>query len=206
MARQQRLNVEKQIVYTMTPLILRLDISGSPVTWIPWQDAVCLYSRDMIAWTAGDRVFTFNGGICRATGERSCVSINSIIAIKRSNKYNINKRIIPPLTNRELFLRDAHLCIYCGNEFTERLLTRDHVMPISKGGKDKWSNVVTACKYCNTRKGNKTPEQANMPLLAVPFVPNWAEYLALSNRKILADQMDFLKSQFSGRPMPFYNQ
>ena len=45
-----------------------------------------------------------------------------------------------------------------------------------------------------------------MPLLAIPYVPNWAEYLALSNRKILADQMEFLKSQFSGRPMPFYNQ
>ena len=190
----------------MTPLILRLDISGSPVTWIPWQDAVCLYSRDMIAWTAGESSFTFHGGISKLSGERSRVSINSIIAIKRSNKYYSNKRIIPPLTNRELFLRDAHLCMYCGSEFSERLLTRDHVLPLSKGGKDKWSNVVTACKHCNTRKGNKSPEQAHMPLLAIPFVPNWAEYLALSNRKILADQMEFLKSQFSGRPMPFHKQ
>mgnify|MGYP002623183857 CR=1 FL=1 len=190
----------------MTPLILRLDISGSPVNWVPWQDAVCLYSRDMIAWTAGDSIFTFRGGISRLTGERSTVDINSIIAIKRSNKYSINKRITPPLTNRELFLRDAHLCIYCGGQFQEKMLTRDHVLPISKGGKDKWSNVVTACKHCNTKKGNKTPEQANMPLLAIPYVPNWAEYLALSNRKILVDQMDFLKSQFSGRPMPFYSQ
>ena len=188
----------------MTPLILRLDISGSPVTWIPWQDAVCLYSRDMIAWTAGESIFTFHGGYSRLTGERSRVQINSIIAIKRSSSSRHLQRSIPPLTNRELFLRDAHLCMYCGRKFREQILTRDHVQPISKGGKDKWSNVVTACRHCNTRKGDKTPEQANMPLLAVPFVPNWAEYLALSNRKILSDQMDFLKSQFSGRPFPFY--
>ncbi len=190
----------------MTPLILRLDIAGSPVRWIPWQDAVSLHSRDMIAWTAGDRSFTFYGGICRATGERSEISVNSIIAVKRSSHAKYAKRTIPPLTNRELFLRDAHLCMYCGSQQKEALLTRDHVVPISKGGRDRWSNVVTACKHCNTHKGNRTPEQANMPLLAIPYVPNWAEYLALSNRKILADQMEFLKSQFSGRPMPFYQE
>lgn len=190
----------------MSPLILRLDISGMPVNWIPWEDAVCLYSRDMIAWTAGESIFTFNGGISRATGLRSTVSIHSIIAIKRSSIHKHNKRIIPPLTNRELFLRDANLCMYCGDKFSDGILTRDHVKPLSRGGKDRWSNVVSACKHCNTRKGSRTPEEAHMPLLAVPFVPNWAEYLALSNRKILADQMDFLSSQFSGRPMLFHQQ
>ena len=45
-----------------------------------------------------------------------------------------------------------------------------------------------------------------MPLLAIPYVPNWAEYLALSNRRILSDQMEFLKTQFSGRMMPFHKQ
>lgn len=188
----------------MTHLILRLDIAGSPVTWIPWQDAVCLYSRDMIAWTTGESIFTFRGGTCRRTGKRSTVDVNSIIAVKRSMPHKYIRRTIPPLTNRELFLRDAHMCMYCGSEFGEIMLTRDHVVPMSRGGRDRWSNVVTACRHCNTRKGNRTPEEAHMPLLAVPYVPNWAEYLALSNRRILADQMEFLKSQFSGRPLMFY--
>lgn len=187
----------------MKSLILRLDISGSPVKWIPWQSAVCLYSREMIAWTAGESVFTFRGGISRFTGQRSTVEVNSIIAIKHSSRHKHVKRTIPPLTNRELFLRDANLCMYCGGNYHESYLTRDHVLPISKGGTDRWSNVVTACRTCNTRKGNRRPEEANMPLLAIPYVPNWAEYLALSNRKILADQMEFLKSQFSGHPMLF---
>ena len=190
----------------MTPLILRLDTAGTPVTWIPWQDAVCLYSRDMVAWTAGDQVFTFHGGICRRTGDRSVVDVNSIVAVKRSALRKRSKRVIPPLTNRELFLRDAHLCMYCGGQYDESHLTRDHVIPMSRGGHDRWSNEVTACRHCNTRKGNRAPEEAGMPLLAVPYVPNWAEYLALSNRRILADQMEFLKSQFSGRPMPFHRQ
>lgn len=179
-----------------SPLILRLDISGSPITWIPWQDAVCLYAKDMIAWTAGDHAFTFWGGTCRHTGERSSVEINSIIAVKRSGQGRYVRRCVPPLNNKELFLRDGHLCMYCGREFSDGLLTRDHVVPISRGGRDGWSNVVAACKQCNTRKGSRLPEEAHMPLLAIPYVPNWAEFLALSNRRILSDQMQFLRSQF----------
>ena len=180
-----------------SPLILRLDISGSPVRWIPWQDAVSLYAREMVAWTAGEHALTFRGGFSRSTGERSVMTINSIIAVKRSNSGKYLKRSVPPLSNHELFRRDGSLCMYCGGSFPERQLTRDHVKPISQGGRDRWNNVVAACKSCNTRKGGRTPEQANLPLLAIPYEPNWAEFLALSNRRILADQMAFLRTQFS---------
>ncbi len=179
------------------PLILRLDISGAPVRWIPWQDAVCLYTRELVGWTAGDNAFTFRGGIARCSGRRSAVTVHSIIAVKHSQRGQHPKRHVPPLNNHELFRRDGNLCLYCGREFAEHGLTRDHIKPLSRGGRDVWSNVVSACKSCNTRKGGRTPEEANMPLLAVPYVPNWAEFLALSNRRILADQMEFLKSQFN---------
>lgn len=183
----------------MPPLILRLDVSGAPVRWIAWEEAACLYARRMVAWTAGESVFTLRGGTSRATGERSTLTLNSIIAIKRCASARFVARSIPPLNNRELFLRDAHLCLYCGDQFSVGQLTRDHVKPLSRGGRDCWSNVVTACRACNTRKGNRTPEEAGFPLLAVPYAPNWAEFLALSNRRILSDQMDFLKSQFKSR-------
>jgi 5-methylcytosine-specific restriction endonuclease McrA len=179
-----------------TPLILRLDISGAPLRWIPWQDAVCLYTRELVGWTAGHNVFTFRGGVARSSGRRSSVTVHSIIAVKHSNAGRHPKRDVPPLSNHELFRRDGKLCLYCGQAFNEYALTRDHVMPLSQGGRDIWSNVVSACKACNTRKGGRTPERARMPLLAIPYVPNWAEFLVLSNRRILADQMEFLKSQF----------
>lgn len=190
-------------VNEMTALVLRLDAAGAPIRWIPWQQAVCLYSRDMVAWTAGESVFEIKGGISKLTGKQSSIEVNSIIAVKRSNQAKHIKRSVPPLTNREIFHRDANICMYCGNTFKESDLTRDHVVPLSRHGVDKWQNVVASCRTCNTRKGNRTPEEAHMPLLAIPYVPNWAEFLALSNRKILSDQMEFLKAQFSERPFPF---
>ena len=72
-----------EIVNTVIdPLILRLDIAGRPQRWIPWQDAVVLDSREMIAWTAGERTFTFYGGVNRLSGCRSRITVNSIIAVR----------------------------------------------------------------------------------------------------------------------------
>ena len=178
------------------PLILRLDVSGRPQRWIPWRDAVILDAREMIAWTAGARTFTFYGGINRLSGCRSQVSVNSIIAVKGYSRDAGDERLVPPLSNRELFLRDDHLCMYCGRELSAHQLTRDHLVPLSRGGADCWSNVVAACRGCNHAKGSRTPDEAGMSLLAVPYVPNRAEYLVLSNRRILADQMEFLGKRF----------
>jgi len=178
------------------PLILRLDITGWPQRWIPWQHAVILDAREMIAWTAGERTFTFHGGINRLSGRRSRITVNSIIAVRGDARNGGDERLVPPLSNRELFLRDEHLCMYCGRQFPGNLLTRDHLVPLSRGGVDCWSNVVAACRGCNHSKGSRTPDEAGMSLLAVPYVPNRAEYLVLSNRRILADQMEFLRKRF----------
>jgi len=180
----------------MEHLILRLDVTGQPVRWIPWQEAVVLQARGMVAWHAGATAFTFRGGLNRETRRRSSITVSSIIAVRGVLRHGAVETRVPPLTNRELFLRDGHLCMYCGKQFPEHLLTRDHLLPISRGGRHTWSNVVTACKSCNHAKGARTPEEAGMALLAVPYVPNRAEYLVLSNRRILADQMEFLKKRF----------
>jgi 5-methylcytosine-specific restriction endonuclease McrA len=102
----------------------------------------------------------------------------------------------PSLTNRSLFRRDGYLCLYCGRKFSDHHLTRDHVIPVSKGGQNTWTNVVAACKRCNHHKGARSPEQAGMKLLAVPYTPNAHEFLYLTGRKILADQMEFLRAGF----------
>ena len=102
----------------------------------------------------------------------------------------------PPLSNKALFRRDQSLCLYCGERMPYALLSRDHVQPLSQGGADTWVNVVTACKRCNNFKAGRTPEQAGMELLAIPFTPTHAEYVYLQGRRILADQMEFLLSHF----------
>lgn len=180
----------------MRALILRLDMQGQPVSWLSWQGCVILYARGQVAWTAGQHEFEFHGGVNRLTGRRSSMRINSIVATHGAARRRASFNEVPPLSNRELFLRDGNLCMYCGTSLPGRHLTRDHVIPISRGGQSCWSNIVTACRECNTRKGARTPDEAHMPLLAVPYVPNRAEYLVLSNRRILADQMDFLRARF----------
>ena len=174
------------------PWILTLDIRGLPHRWVTWQAACHYYALDRVAWTIGDSQFLFTGGICRATGLRSEITANSIIAIKGRALRASTLHQVPPLNNRELFHRDRQLCAYCGDSYAGSALTRDHVVPVSQGGRDVWMNVVTACRPCNQRKSNRTPEQARMALLYAPYVPNKAEYLILCNRNILVDQMDFL--------------
>jgi 5-methylcytosine-specific restriction endonuclease McrA len=177
-------------------LILRLDVTGQPVRWVPWQHAVVLASKSMIAWSAGQNTFTFYGGRNRVSGKQSSIEVSSIIAVRGYSKKHPIENLIPPLSNREMFRRDSHLCMYCGNSFPDHHLTRDHVLPLSLGGTDSWQNVVTACKPCNNAKSARTPEMAQMYLVAVPYIPNRAEYLVLSNRRILADQMAFLRKRF----------
>lgn len=174
--------------------LLSLDAHGRALDWMHWQDAACLYVRGAVAWTLGDPCLQVHGGTCRATGEQSMIELHPIVAA-RSHARAHALDPTPSLTNVALFARDAHLCLYCGRAFPRSQLTRDHVLPISKGGRDLWENVVAACFPCNSRKGNRTPQQASMPLLAVPYRPSWIEHLILSNRNILADQMAFLKSQ-----------
>ena len=96
------------------------------------------------------------------------------------------------LNRRNIFARDGNLCQYCGKRFPTSELSLDHIVPTCRGGDTSWENLVCACVRCNVRKGGRTPQQANMPLLAVPYRPSWVEHLILSNRSILADQMEFL--------------
>jgi 5-methylcytosine-specific restriction endonuclease McrA len=70
----------------------------------------------------------------------------------------------------------------------------EHIVPLSRGGRHLWTNVVTACRSCNTRKGSRTPEEAHMPLLYVPYAVCRNEGFILSNRRILTDQMAFLQT------------
>lgn len=184
--------------FRATPRLLSLDAHGRVLDWINWQDAACLYARDAVAWTLGDPCLRIHGGTSRLTGERSSLELHPIIA-SRGHARSRALDPTPTLSNTALFARDAHLCLYCGRECSRPHLTRDHVMPLSKGGLDMWENVVSACFQCNSRKGNRTPQQANMPLLAVPYRPSWIEHLILSNRNILADQMAFLKAQLPKR-------
>lgn len=88
---------------------------------------------------------------------------------------------VPAWSKAGLLRRDRHTCGYCGR----RGSTVEHLMPVSRGGQSTWSNTVIACLPCNTRKGDRTPQEARMPLLRPPTIPTvqTALLLALAERE-----------------------
>jgi len=177
---------------------LRTDVSGMPVEWIDYREAVRLYYTGQVAYTCGTPLYRVQGGTNARTGQHSFIEVNSIIATvgHLGHAGALRGDYIPPLNNETLFRRDNHLCLYCGQRFQAQQLSRDHVRPFFLGGKDTWNNVVTACRRCNNAKAARTPEQSGMHLLAVPFTPTYAEYIYLKGRRVLSDQMAFLLAHF----------
>jgi 5-methylcytosine-specific restriction endonuclease McrA len=190
------------VIYTvaagLSQMVLRTNVSGMPLEWIDYREAARLYHQDQVAYTCGSVLFRLHGGISALTGRRTVVEVSSIVATvgHTGNPGNTRQDYVPPLNNETLFRRDAHLCMYCGGRFPARELSRDHVRPFSQGGQDTWKNVVTACLRCNNYKAWRTPEQAKMQLIAVPFQPTYAEYIFLKGRRVLADQMEYLLAHF----------
>jgi len=176
----------------MNPQILALDVAGAPHRWLTVRQAAHYYATGMVAWTAGTNEFVLRGGTQRSTGTQSKICANSIIAIKGRDFMVRNFDHTPSLSKEMLLARDRYLCAYCAQRFRHAELDLEHIVPKSRGGKDSWTNLVAACKACNHRKANRTPEAARMKLHYVPYTPNRFEAFILRNRKILADQMEFL--------------
>ncbi len=95
-------------------------------------------------------------------------------AVIKLNRYiNIPYKSVE-LTRQNIFKRDSFECQYCG---TNHSLTLDHVIPRSRGGKSTWKNLVTACKRCNTHKGDFTPKEASMSLNGQPYKPTYVMFI-----------------------------
>jgi len=91
---------------------------------------------------------------------------------------------LPPhevrFTRKNIYLRDRSRCQYCGRHFTTRDLNLDHVVPLSRGGRSTWDNVVCCCVECNARKGSHLPAEAGLTLLKPPVKPNWHPLVRIS--------------------------
>ena len=178
----------------MKGMILTVDSMGYPVGWLTPQEAVAKYASNDVLWELGSQIATFRSGKSKLTGSETIISPSSIIGVKGQVVGRVPENIINlrKSSRKILFQRDRHICAYCGDVFGESDLTKDHINPISKGGKDVWMNVVTACRNCNQKKADKLPHEANMELLYAPYSPSRIEVMILRNRRILADQMEFL--------------
>ncbi|MCP4333124.1 MAG: HNH endonuclease [Gammaproteobacteria bacterium] len=181
-------------------LVLACDRAGNPNAWLSNEMAVHQVATDRVLAPLGNHARIINGGINALSGSRSSIELSSILLTNaRVQQRRWQQDYAPPLTNRALFARDGHLCLYCGQVFSARTLTRDHVVPVSRGGGNCWSNVASACRSCNQRKNNRTPTEWGIELIAVPYTPCYAEHLLLNGKIILADQMEILQARLRRR-------
>lgn len=108
--------------------------------------------------------------------------------IIRLFKYIAHKMKKIRVNRQRLYKRDNNECAYCGSK---KELTIDHILPKSRGGKNSWCNLITCCLSCNLKKGDKTPEEAKMPLLFTPKIPSF-----LSNDSSIKKIWEDFKSSF----------
>ena len=123
------------------------------------------------------------------------------VVIRLVRYVHVPRRFRRHVTNTFLFPRDHYTCQYCGRHRRalghREFLTRDHLIPISRGGESTWQNVITACTRCNHRKGDRTPEEAGMKPLSQPGEPNHVE-LVWAVRRVTPTQAKYI-TLFYGR-------
>jgi 5-methylcytosine-specific restriction endonuclease McrA len=141
---------------------LILDNNFKAIQVTTWKNAFCLvYLGKAEIISAYDNPIHGNG---QDYPRPSVIRINSKINTKRYLKVN----------RHNVFKRDKFQCAYCGDKFSTKELTLDHIIPKSQGGElNLWENLITACGSCNQKKADNTPKQANMPLLYMPIIPQW---------------------------------
>jgi 5-methylcytosine-specific restriction endonuclease McrA len=149
---------------------LALNASFEPLTILPIERALRLViDRKAEVLEADD------ARIYRSAREKIAAPL--VIRLKRF--IHVPRRFRRQVTNTFLFARDGYRCQYCGRHRAamrgREFLTRDHVLPMSRGGENTWDNVVTACSSCNNRKASHLPEECGMHLQGHPHEPNYVE-------------------------------
>jgi 5-methylcytosine-specific restriction endonuclease McrA len=150
--------------------VLVLNATYEPLSIISVQRAVVLLLKE-------------KAELVEATAERLHASYTSVpvpLVIRLVYYVRIPHPVVLAPTRRSVALRDNFTCQYCGSTPGRGLLTLDHVLPRSRGGQTSWENVVAACRACNMRKGNRTPDEAHMALRKPPGRPHYIAFLLLS--------------------------
>ncbi|GAC1656354.1 MAG: HNH endonuclease [Gemmatimonadaceae bacterium] len=166
---------------------LALNASFEPLTMVPLRRALRLVidGKAEIVEADADRLVHSE----RLTLPRPAV-------IRLTKFIHVPRRFRRQVTNTFLFARDRYCCQYCGRSQAElkprESLTRDHLIPLSRGGTNDWTNVVAACSACNTRKGNRLPAELGMHPLSPPVEPHFV-HLSWAVRRLTPTQARYIR-------------
>jgi len=143
---------------------LLLNASFEPLVIVPWQRAIQLLFQGKV------EVIEESDQVVHSV--RLSIRVPAVLRLLAFVPL-AKKRHLVRFSRTNIFLRDRNTCQYCGGKFAKQHLTLDHIIPVVQGGGKGWSNIVTACKPCNQRKGGRTPTQAGMRLRSKPKEPTW---------------------------------
>lgn len=141
---------------------LVLSATFEPIKVVNWQRAMTLFVQGKV-----EIVETYDREVRAVT---FTFKLPSVVRLLRFVKIRVRKDYVP-FSRANIYRRDEYTCQYCGQEHATEELTFDHVIPVAQGGRKDWTNIVTACLTCNTRKGARTPEEAGMTLRKLPRKP-----------------------------------
>lgn len=159
-----------------------LNATYEPLSVVSVRRAVVLLLKDKAEMVEATRA--------RLRAENLTMPVPSVIRLV--TYVRLPHRMALPVTRRTILARDNYTCQYCGTAPGRAQLTIDHVLPSSRGGPDSWENVVAACLACNQRKGNRTPEEANMPLLALPGRPRYVALVLVRQGRAAESWMKYM--------------
>lgn len=172
----------------MTAGCLALNASYEPLTMVPLRRALRLVIDGKAEIVEAD-------GQAPVRSERRAFPRPLVIRLTRY--VHVPRRFRRQVTNTFLFARDGYRCQYCGRSAVELKpregLTRDHLIPLSRGGTNEWTNVVTACSPCNTRKANRLPAEIGMEPLVRPTEPHFV-HLAWAVRRLTPIQARYIRT------------
>lgn len=172
----------------MTNGCLALNASFEPITMVPMRRAV----RLLIDGKA-ELVEAADGRNVRSAS----LALPRPLVIRLTRFVHVPRRFRRQVTNTFLFARDRYTCQYCGrgqHELKPReSLTRDHLIPVSRGGRNEWHNVVTACSPCNTRKANRLPDEIGMHPMTAPVEPHFV-HLSWAVRRLTPQQAKYIRT------------
>jgi 5-methylcytosine-specific restriction endonuclease McrA len=187
------------VIPLITGRVLLLNFSYEPLGTVGVARAVCLWFRGKVSVEEYD-----GANVLRSPSQTinvpSVIRLRTYINVRRKRQETAMKRA-------RIYIRDKYRCQYCGDHRHAQDLTLDHILPRAQGGESVPQNLVTACVACNQRKGNRTPEQARMPLLCSQKLlsigldhvllchyaeskPEWKKYLFMEEFDISTESSD----------------
>ena len=165
---------------------LALNASFEPLTIVPQRRAIRLVLDRKAEILEADRHAAFRSARAH---------LPAPLVIRLVRYVHVPRKLRRQVTNTFLFARDDYTCQYCGRHRSElkgrQFLTRDHILPISRGGTNRWENVVTACSPCNNRKGDRLPTEAGLLLRTDPGEPNYV-HLVWAVRRVTPVQAKYI--------------